>query len=195
MNVEVKRSAWRMWLMAIGGIPLLVISLDVLTNRKLTNQLREMLFRPDDTQIYEPRDVIWAWAMLLFGIVVVAWGLKELFFPTRVIEGRFNGLAVKLRGPFQQPDLIPWDDLKDVSTTEVEDEDVVLKLLTVEVAERRGLPAHPWGARWLDKNLLGILTQDWSVDPDQVADEIGDYAVEAVRTERLATESSTREES
>lgn len=181
--------------MAIGGIPLLVISLDVLTNRKLTNQLREMLFRPDDTQIYEPRDVIWAWAMLLFGVVVVAWGLKELFFPTRVIEGRFNGLAVKLRGPFQKPDLIPWDDLKDLSTTEIEDEDVKLKLLTIEVAGRGNLPAHPWGARWLDANILGILTQDWSVDPEQVATEIGDYAVEAVRAERMHAEVPAQEDS
>ncbi len=195
MNVEVKRSAWKMWLMAIGGIPLLVIALDVLTNRKLTNQLREMLFRPDDTQIYEPRDVIWAWAMLLFGIVVVAWGLKELFFPTRVIEGRFNGLAVKLRGPFKQADLILWENLLDLGTAEIEDEDVTLRLLTVEVSGRGNLPDHPWGARWLDVNILGILTQDWSVDPDEVAAQLGDFAVEAVRAAREHAQRLEQQES
>ena len=54
----VKRSAVKMWALAMAGIPLLVISLDVLTNRRITNWLREIIFKPEDTQIYEPRDVI-----------------------------------------------------------------------------------------------------------------------------------------
>ncbi|HLF44515.1 MAG TPA: hypothetical protein VI980_10070, partial [Acidimicrobiia bacterium] len=66
MRVVVQRSAIRMWLLAIGAIPLLIIAVDVLTNRRITNWLREILFTPADTQIYEPRDVIYAWAILLF---------------------------------------------------------------------------------------------------------------------------------
>ena len=92
----------------MGGIPLLVIAVDVLTSRRITNWLRELLFTPEDTQIYEPRDVIWAWALLFFSVFLVVWGLKELFMPTKVIEARDEGLAVKLRGPFRKPDLIPW---------------------------------------------------------------------------------------
>lgn len=92
-RVEVRRSGWKMWWMAIGSIPLLVIGLDVLTNRRLTNWLRERLFNPEDTQIYEPRDVIWAWAMVIFAGVVVIWALKELFAPTRVVEGHVWHLA------------------------------------------------------------------------------------------------------
>ena len=81
MTLVVKRSALKMWLMALAGIPLLVISLDVLTNRRITRWLTDIIFRPDDIQIYEPRDVIWAWVMALFSGFIVLWGLKELFFP------------------------------------------------------------------------------------------------------------------
>lgn len=188
--VEVRRSGWRMWWMALGSIPLLVMGLDVLTSRRITNWLRELLFRPEDTQIYEPRDVIWAWAMTLFAGVVILWALKELFIPTKVVEARPEGLALKLRGPFRPPDVIPWERIKDVEGGEIDDEDDLLPLLAVEVMARDDLPAHPWGARWLDSNVLGVLAEDWPTDPDQVATEIGDYAVaaaEEIRQHRIKT--------
>ena len=121
MKVVVKRSAVKMWLLAMAGIPLLVISLDVLTRRRITNWLREIIFRPEDTQIYEPRDVIWAWAMLFFSAFLVLWGLKELFAPTKVVECRLDGLALRIKAPFTGPAVIPWDQIVDVSSTEVED--------------------------------------------------------------------------
>lgn len=190
MKVEVKRSAWRMWLMALGGIPLLVISLDVLTNRKLTNQLRELLFRPEETQIYEPRDVIWAWAMLVFGAIIVLWGLKELFMPTVVLEARPIGVAVRLRGPFRAPDVIPWGQIKDVSEFDIEDEDAVLAVLRIDLITRGDLPNHPWGARWLDERSLGVLADDWASDPARVVDRIGTYAVEVAVAQRRARTTS-----
>ncbi|HEY6628619.1 MAG TPA: hypothetical protein VI193_06540 [Acidimicrobiia bacterium] len=181
MKVVVQRSAARMWLMAIGAIPLLVIAVDVLTNRRITNWLRELLFTPADTQIYEPRDVIYAWGLLLFAGFLVIWGLKELFMPTRVIECRDAGLALKLRGPFRPHDLIPWGNLVDVDAGEIKDEGEILLLLRIKVLERGSLPAHPWGARWLETRVLGILAQDWAVTPKEAAKLIGDYAVDAAR--------------
>jgi hypothetical protein len=181
VNVVVQRSAVRMWLMAIGAVPLLVIAVDVLTNRRITNWLRELLFTPADTQIYEPRDVIYAWALLLFASVLVIWGLKELFVPTRVVECRDQGLALKLRGPFRPHDVIPWGNLVDVDAGEIEDEGEILLLLRIKVLERMSLPPHPWGARWLESRVLGILAQDWAVTPKEAAKLIGDYAVDAAR--------------
>ena len=181
MRVVVQRSAVRMWLMAIGAIPLLVIAIDVLTNRRITNWLREILFTPADTQIYEPRDVIYAWALLLFAGFLVIWGLKELFAPTRVVECRDEGLALKLRGPFRHHDVIPWGNLVDVDAGEIVDEGEVLLLLRVKVLDRGSLPAHPWGARWLETRILGMLSQDWAVTPKEAAKLIGDYAVDAAR--------------
>jgi hypothetical protein len=181
MKVVVQRSAIRMWLMAIGAIPLLIIAVDVLTNRRITNWLREILFTPADTQIYEPRDVIYAWAILLFAAFLVIWGLKELFVPTRVIECRDEGLFLKLRGPFRNHDVIPWARVVDVDAGEIEDEGEILLLLRIRVLERGGLPAHPWGARWLEARLLGVLAQDWAVTPKEAAKLISDFAVDAAR--------------
>ncbi|MDH3190768.1 MAG: hypothetical protein OEM39_09065, partial [Acidimicrobiia bacterium] len=133
--------------------------------------------------------------MLLFGAVVVVWGLKELFFPTRVIEARPHGLAVRLGGPFKPPSLIPWTNIKDVSGSALRDEDAVLPLFEIELVGRGDLPGHPWGARWLDERRLGVLAQDWSVTPDEAADQIGVYAVEVVVAERKARTASVWEES
>jgi hypothetical protein len=183
VNVVVQRSAVRMWLLAMGGIPLLVIAVDVLTSRRITNWLRELIFRPEDTQIYEPRDVIWAWALLLFSVLLVVWGLKELFMPTKVIEARDEGLAVRLRGPFRPPDLIPWGNIVDIEPGEIVDEGDVLVLLQIELFSRGQLPDHPWGARWVETRTLGLLAQDWSIAPTRAAEELGQYAVEAAQRE------------
>ncbi|HLF43966.1 MAG TPA: hypothetical protein VJA46_10645, partial [Acidimicrobiia bacterium] len=159
----------------------LIIAVDVLTNRRITNWLREILFTPADTQIYEPRDVIYAWAILLFAAFLVFWGLKELFVPTRVVECRDQGLALKLRGPFRSHDVIPWAKVVGVDAGEIEDEGEILPLLRIKVLERGDLPAHPWGARWLETRVLGVLAQDWAVTPKEAAKLIGDYAVDAAR--------------
>lgn len=190
MTPIVRRSAVKMWFMAMGGIPLLVVSLDVLTNRRMTNWLRELIFRPEDTQIYEPRDVIWAWAMLAFAGFVVLWGLKELFIPTKVLECTTEGLALKVSGPFRAVSVIPWDLVDDVRGAEVEDEGDRLPMLMIRVLGRGDLPDNPWGARWIEDRELGILAQDWPDPPDQVAAEIVDYAVEAARSAAKARTAS-----
>jgi hypothetical protein len=186
MKVVVQRSAVKMWLLALGGIPLLVIAADVLTSRRITNWLRELIFTPEDTQIYEPRDVIWAWAILLFAAFIVLWGLKELFRPTKVLETRDEGLMVRVRGPIRKPDLIPWSDIVDIDAGEITDEGDVLLLLQITLTSRGQLPEHPWGARWLEPRVLGLLAEDWAIPPTSVADQIGRYAVEAATREARA---------
>lgn len=197
----VRRSAVKMWLLAIGGIPLLVIAIDVLTNRRITNWLREIVFAPADTQIYEPRDVIFAWAMLLFSAVIVGWGLKELFWPTKVIEVREAGLLLKLRGPFRQADMVPWGEVVDVVSSTIDDEGDELPVLEVKLLGRGDLPDHPWGARWLDERNLAMLAQDWSKSPEEVVEELIESAVQVARVEaeehqgrHLRLDDSTEEE-
>lgn len=190
MTLVVRRSALKMWLMAMGGIPLLIISLDVLTNRRITNWLRELIFRPEDTQIYEPRDVIWAWAMLVFSAVVVLWGLKELFVPTKVIEATDDALMLKLRGPFRPATSVSWDLVDDVRSVEVSDEGDTIPMLAIRVLATGDLPDDPWGARWLGDREIAMLAQDWSESPGEVATKIIDYAVEAVKRQARARTAS-----
>lgn len=188
MTVVVRRSALKMWLMAMGGIPLLVISLDVLTERRITRWLTDLIFRPEDVQIYEPRDVIFAWVMFLFGALLVLWGLKELFLPTKVVECTDDGLILRVNGPFRAPSLISWDNIRDVGGADIDDEGDMIPLLVVTVFGREGLPDNPWGARWVEERALGVMAQDWGDDPQEVAERIADYAVDAVkRNKRDAT--------
>lgn len=195
MTVVVRRSALKMWLMAMGGIPLLVISLDVLTERRITQWLTELVFQPEDVQIFEPRDVIFAWVMLLFGGLLVIWGLKELFVPTKVVECRSEGLALKVNGPFRGPSVIPWKNVQDVGGADIDDDGEVIPLLIVSVFDREGLPGNPWGARWVSERELGIMAQDWDEDPQAAAEKIADFAVEAVERGRRETTAGLWEES
>ncbi|HEY7824983.1 MAG TPA: hypothetical protein VIG24_19240, partial [Acidimicrobiia bacterium] len=159
----------------------------VLTERRITRWLTDLIFRPEDVQIYEPRDVIFAWVMFLFGALLVVWGLKELFVPTKVIECRDEGLAIQINGPFRRPCLIPWNNIRDVGATDVDDEGDLVPLLVVSVFDREGLPRNPWGARWVTESELGILAQDWEENPQRAAERIADYAVDAVEREKRHT--------
>lgn len=189
MTVVVRRSALKMWLMAMGGIPLLVISLDVLTARRITRWLTDLMFDPEDVQIFEPRDVIFAWVMFLFGAVLVIWGLKELFLPTKVIECRDDGLAMRVNGPLRGPSVIPWDNIRDVGGADIEDEGDTIPLLVITVFDREGLPENPWGARWVAELELGIMAQDFDEDPQESAERIANFAMDALsRGKREATE-------
>lgn len=184
MTVVVRRSALRMWLLAMGGIPLLIISLDVLTERRITRWLTDLIFRPEDVQIYEPRDVIFAWVMLLFGSFLVIWGLKELFVPTKVLECSDGGLALKINGPLRPNAVIGWDNIRDVGGAEIDDEGDIIPLFVLGVFSREGLPENPWGARWVDELDLGVLAQDWQDDPQDVAEKVADFAVDSVKRQK-----------
>ena len=193
MTLVFRRSAIRMWLLALAGIPLLVVSLDVLTNRRITDWLRELLFRPEDTQIYEPRDVIWAWALFAFGAFLVIWGLKELFAPTKVVECRDDGLALKISGPFRPSSSIGWSQIVDVTGDEMNDEGTTIPVLLVTVLDKDGLPGDPWGARWLDDRTLAVVAEDWSPGPEEVAKQVGDFAVEATKRAAIADRTAVLE--
>jgi hypothetical protein len=175
-----------MWLMAMGGIPLLIISLDVLTERRITRWLTDRIFRPEDVQIFEPRDVIFAWAMFLLGSFFVLWGLKELFAPTKVLECTDEGLVLRVNGPFRPPAVIDWENIRDVGGEDIEDDGDLVPLLVIGVFDRAGLPDNPWGARWVEERELGVLAEDWGDDPQKVAEKVADYAVEAVKRKKSA---------
>lgn len=191
----VRRSALKMWLLAMAGIPLLVISLDVLTSRRITNWLRELIFTPERTQIYEPRDVIWAWVMALFGGFLVLWGLKELFAPTKVIESEERGLHLKVRGPGRRPVLVPWEEISGIRATVIDDgESSRVEVLLLDLADPSRVGDNPWGARWIAAGRLAVLAEDWSEDAEAVAQRLTDHALAVANEQVRARRSSLDDE-
>lgn len=170
----------RMWALALAGVPLVVVAVDVLTRRRLTDALRAILFRPEDTQIFEPRDAIWAWVMLICGLILVGFGLKELMFPTTVVEANPFGLRLKLSGPLRPATTVPWSAVDDVGSGSVADDGDRLPVMWIRLFEPGLVPDQPWGARWIDQNTVALLAADWDRTAVRAAEEVTRFALDAV---------------
>lgn len=175
--VVIHRSALRVWTFALVGIPLVVLAVDVLTRRRMTNALRDLLFRPENTQLFEARDVIWAWVMLISGLVLVAFGLKELMFPTTVVEANAQGLRLKVSGPLRPSTVLAWDAVDDLGSGSVADEGDRLPVMWIRLFQPDLLPVQPWGARWIDERTIALLTSDWDRSAVRAVEEITQVAV------------------
>lgn len=172
-----------MWGIALMGTPLGLLAVDVLTRRRMVDALRNMLFPPTDTQLLEARDVVWAWVMLIVGLGMALWGLKELIVPTSVVAADEDGIALEVRGPFRGPVRIPWAMVDDIGSASVEDEGEALPVLWVRLTDPSPIPDEPWSARWMDDQTIALLATDWDRDPTQVAGELTDVALAAARAQ------------
>jgi hypothetical protein len=160
-----------MWSISILGVPMVVIGLDLLTRRRLTNALREVLFRPEDTQLPEPRETVWAAALLFVGLILCAWGLKELVAPTKVVVADGRGLRLKVRG-FRPPLALEWDQVEDVGSGTVSDDGDLLPVLWVRTSDPAVIPEALWGARMIDERTLAVLASDWETSHVAAAEGI-----------------------
>lgn len=186
-EVVVRRSAWRMWLTSLVTIPLVVLSVDILTQRRLTNALRDMIFKPDDTQLFEFRDVIWAWVILLAAGGVALWALRELILPTKVINADDSGLRLAVTAPFRRSLFVAWADIEDIGSATVDDEGDVFPVLWIRLTPAAAAIDQPWSARWMDDRTLAMMASDWDSDPIEVAQMLTDLAVEATRLDAAAS--------
>lgn len=193
-DVVVRRSAWRMWLTSLVATPLIVLAVDVLTQRRVTNSLRDLLFRPDDTQLFEFRDVVWAWMILIVAGGVAIWALRELIVPTKVVSADLSGVRLQVTPPFRKPLYVAWSDVEDIGSATVEDEGDTFPVLWIRFAVTDiGLP-EPWSARWMDDRTLALMGSDWETDPIDVAKSLTDLAIAAATTgEEAATAAETEE--
>ena len=183
-QVLVRRSAWRMWLTSLVSTPLIVLAVDVLTQRRITNSLRDLLFRPDDTQLFEFRDVVWAWVILIVAGGVAIWALRELIVPTKVVSADLAGVRLQVTPPFRKPLFVAWSDVEDIGSATVEDEGDTFPVLWIRFVDVDvGLP-EPWSARWMDERTLALMGSDWETDPIDVARLLADVAIQAATAER-----------
>ena len=142
----VRRSTMRTWLASLLAIPMIVIGVDVLWKRRIVAWLTERIF-PDEPQLLEARDEIWAVVMVVVGVAVVVWGLKELFYPASVLRTDDLGVHVRMRGPLHPADLVAWGKLQDVDAGTLEDDGDPVDVLIIEVKDEDLLPENPWGGR------------------------------------------------
>lgn len=178
----VRRSAWRMWGVSLLGVPMVVISLDLLTQQRLTTMLRDLVFRPDDTQLPEPRETVWAVALLIVGVIACVWGLKELLAPTKVVVAGDEGVAVRIRGPFRKPFRLAWNQIEDIGSGTVEDDGDHLPVVWIRSVGADVMPSDGWGARPLDDRTLALMALDWEVSHVAAAEGMSARAV-AARTQ------------
>lgn len=181
----VRRSTVRTWLAALAGIPAIVIGVDVLFRRRIVSWLTDRIFAETDPQLLEPRDTIWAWAMVVLGVVVVAWGLKELFSPAPVLRTDEVGVHVRMRGPFRGATILPWWTLHDVDAGTLEDDGDPLDVLILEVKDPQLLPIDPWAGRRFDDRTLALYSIEWDHSAEEVAEVVADQAVRMAQVGRL----------
>lgn len=186
-EVMVRRSGFKMWLVALAGVPMIVLGVDVLFRRRLVSAISSVVFNPDDPQLFEARDIIWAVVLLVLGILLAVFGLKELISPRPVVNAGSEGLQLHLGHLFARPLMIPWDEVDDIGAEELDDDGDVISVMWVRVNNPLRMPRHPWGARWLDANTLAILASDWEKDPRWVAEMVAEVAVNTARQARPPT--------
>lgn len=176
----VHRSTLRTWLISLAAIPAIVVGVDVLWRRRIVSWLTEAIF-DNDPQTLEARDEIWAWTMVVVGAAVVAWGLKELFFPSPVLQTDDEGVSLRLNGPLRPPTRLPWSSLYDIDAGTLEDDEEEVEVLIVEVKDPALLPSNPWAGRRVDERTLALFTTEWDIPAEEVASKIADQAVTVAR--------------
>ncbi|MGQ0849614.1 MAG: hypothetical protein ACT4OP_10935 [Actinomycetota bacterium] len=177
--VEVRRSALKMWLIAMGGIPPLVLGVDILFRRRIIGFFQNLIWPNGNPELLEPRDYIWAVALIVLGLMLAVYGLKDLISPRPLVAGDAQGLHLRLGGPISRPLTVSWADISDLGAEEVDDDGEAVPVFWVRLRRTEVLPPDLWGARWLDGRTLAILASDWERPPARVAEDLAAIAIEA----------------
>lgn len=171
-TVEFETSAWRVWLLALLGVPFLLLGADFFFQQKLIGVFRELIYGTEELPAFEPRDEIFAALFVVVGTGLILWGLKELVFPKKVLVADGQGVRLSVAGPFRPAVLIPWSVLKDVSYELIDSEGDPRPTILIEVEDRLDLPDHPWGARWVGAGALLVDTGGWSPPAVDIVDSL-----------------------
>lgn len=187
-TVKYEKSALRVWLLALLGVPLVLVGSDYFFSQRLIGRFGDLVYGTEEVPAFEPRDTILAILFIIVGLALIIWGLRELVFPSKVFVADEEGIRVAAAGPFRRPTLIPWASLIDVEYESITDDGRIRPGVRVKVADRTNLPDHPWGARWVGPTDLMIDATGWSPPADGLVE-----AVWQVR-QTVALESSTETE-
>ena len=179
-EIRVNRSGLRMWLVALAGVPMVVIGVDVLLRRRIFAVIGSLVFTGDPPLI-EPRDVIWAVVLLILGLIFIGFGLRELLIPRPAVSADAVGLHLHLGHPLSRLVTIPWSEVDDIGAENLDDDGSVIPVMWIRVSNPAQLPANPWGARWIEPDTLAVMAADWERTPHFVAEAVAEIAVNAAR--------------
>lgn len=171
-KIEYEKSAWKVWLLALFGVPLLLIGADFFFEQKLIEVVRKLIYGAEELGAADPRDRIFASLFIMVGAALTGWGLKELVFPRKVLVADGAGLRLAMAGPFRPATVIPWDSLTDLEYEVIDDEGDVRPVIKVTVGDQSVIPKHPWGARWVGRGVLLVDTSDWSPPASDIVDSV-----------------------
>jgi hypothetical protein len=171
-SVEIEKSAVRVWLLALLGVPFLLIGADLFFERKLIGVFGDLVYGGEELPAFEPRDTIIAALFIIGGAALTLWGLKELVFPKKVLVADPEGVRLAVAGPFRPAVLIRWVVLTDVKYEMIDAEGDLRPALRIKVMDRTGLPDHPWGARWVGSNELLVDAIGWTPPASGIVDSL-----------------------
>ena len=177
-EIRISRSGIRMWLIALAGVPMIVIGIDVLLRRRIFGVFSSLVFTGDPPPV-EPRDVIWAVVLLILGLIFIGFGLSELLIPRPVLVADASGLHLHLGHPLSRLVTIPWSEVDDIGAEDLDDDGSVIPVMWVRVSNPEQLPSNPWGARWIEPDTLALMAADWERNPRFVAEAAAEIAVNA----------------
>jgi uncharacterized membrane protein len=170
--VTVERSALKAWLVALLGVPFLLVGVDVLTRRRFYVAFGELIYGTGQVPPIEPRDQIFGAALLVAGIVMVGFGLRELVLPKKTLQADGDGITLAISGPFRRPIRLPWHQVGDIHADVIEEDDEPVPVLVFEVEDPSLLPEDPWGARWIGEREVALIAADWVLPARTVAVEL-----------------------
>lgn len=171
-RLEVERSAIRVWLLALLGVPFVLLGVDLLTEQRFINAFGALVYGAEQIPAFEPRDKIFAIVAVLAGLVLVIWGLRDLVLPRKLIVADDVGLRIALAGPLRRAVSIPWKDVGEIRAEMTDEGGELLPVLIVEFSDPRRLPIDPWAARWVSPTTLMIESSGWALGADKVAAEL-----------------------
>ena len=166
----VRRRPFGPFVIALVGVPLMAIMYDFLTGSHVLIRFGELIYR-DEVEAFEARDLIWAAAFGIVGTLALAWGLRELLFPRRVLIVDDSGLLISVGGPFGSLVRVPWADVDDMRVGELTIDEETKPSIDLTILDRALLPENPWGARWRDGHTLAIDAGSWDKTPEAVVAE------------------------
>ena len=173
--VIVRRSAFRMWVLAIIAVPFVLYGADVLLDQRFVGEVLERMHPDGELPTTETRDLAWAWVFVIAGGGLALWALKELILPRKLIEGTEDHLTLRLGGPFSAAVGVPWEPIRDIRASRASDDGDVFPVLVVDFAPGgvpASLPLQPWGARWVESTVLAVSARDWDRTPERFVEQL-----------------------